>query len=259
MASRHIPGTPGTTERLRKASVRRELITEVYGPARGYGPCPHSTPAGAQLTTGGSVMTALLGPDLGDGQRRGSATNGASLQPLMGLLRAHSPGLNWIAGHLLNAELGGSGVFNRNLTPLTGAANHAHSAFEGHIKRMLILCNQIDRAHPGFNHWYGVRYQVTVSTDRYAAVLALDDMHSYSYSHIELDYQFVLLPKFPIGSPPHLGVAAPDICLPVPALDPKFTDLQRVLRPTFAPSVNIENWMPNGTGTGFRVQIHNEP
>ncbi len=113
MASRKIPAAPGLGGRVRKTSVRREVITQNHGPARTFGPCPLTVPAGQNLCTGGSSMTALLGPDLGDGQRRGTPTNAHSLQPVMGLLNAHSP-KGWKAGHLLNAELGGSGSSNAN-------------------------------------------------------------------------------------------------------------------------------------------------
>ncbi|MBN3853211.1 hypothetical protein G3N59_07475 [Paraburkholderia sp. Ac-20340] len=209
-------------------------------------------------------MTALLGPDLGDGQRRGSPTNATSLQPLMGLLNANSV-KRWKAGHLLNAEFGGSGIDDENLTPLTTAANNAHRVFEGHIKRMLLLCNQIDRAYQDYNDWYGVLYVVTVSPLQYAVAPAAIDMHSYAYSHITLDYRFVKLPKFPVaglaGPFPYDAPAPPNISTPIslaPA-DPRLIDLQAVVRPTFAPSVNIVNWVVGAGGIQFSVEIHNEP
>ena len=206
-------------------------------------------------------MTALLGPDLGDGQRRGTPTNAHSLQPVMGLLNAHSP-KTWKAGHLLNAEFGGSGTKDANLTPLTTAANNAHRVFEGHIKRMLLLCYQIDRAYQDYDEWYGVLYSVAVSPLEYANVPAQADMHSYAYSHISLDYRFVKLPKFPLGSLRYTAPAPPNVSNPVslagPA-DPRLADLRAVVRPNFAPSVNIANWVIAANGIRFSVEIHNEP
>jgi len=138
-------------------------------------------------------MAGLLGPDLGDGQRRGTPTNSTSLQPLMGLLNGNSP-KSWVAGHLLNAEFGGSGNAVENLTPLTSAANNAHKTFENHIKRMLLLCKGLDDQYPAASDWYGVRYRVDVSTDTYAdpATINVGNMYSYAYSHIEVEYEFVI-------------------------------------------------------------------
>lgn len=262
MASRKIPAPPGGG-RIRKTSVKREVITVVHGAINQYGPCPLSNPANQVICCGGTSMTALLGPDLGDGQRRGSPTNGNSLQPTMGLLNANSP-KTWKAGHLLNAEFGGSGIADANLTPLTSAANNAHRVFEGHIKRMLLLCNQIDRTYNDDDEWYGVLYTVTVSPLTYAAVPATNDMHSYAASHIALDYRFVKIPKFPLGgAPPHTAPPAPNVHTPVVlagmAPDPLLANLQAVVRPNFAPSVNIVNWNISPSGIRFRVEIHNEP
>lgn len=262
MAVRKIPAAPGTGGRDRKQSVVREILTEGYGPVRTYGPCPFTVPPNLMIHTGGSSMTALLGPDLGDGQRRGTPTTANSLQPLMGLLNAHS-GKRWKAGHLLNAEFGGDGDDDANLTPLTTAANNAHRVFEGHIKRMLLLCNQLDYANPDVDAWYGVHYTVTVSPTVYAFALVPADMHSYAYSHISLNYRFVKLPKFPaLGPPPHTMPAAPNASVPValmPPVDPKLLELRSVIRPNFAPSVNIVNWLPAASGIEFDVEVHNEP
>ncbi len=264
MATRIIPAAPGTGGRDRKQGVGREVVTEIHGPVRSYGPCPLTAPPNQVIHTGGSSMIALLGPDLGDGQRRGTPTNANSLQPVMGLLNANSV-KSWKAGHMLNAEFGGNGNSDANLTPLTTAANNAHRVFEGHIKRMLLLCNQLDRADANVNEWYCVLYAVTVSPTTYANAPATNDMHSYAYSHISLQYGFVKLPKFPpLGAPPHAMPAPPNVHGPVALADPKLAQLTGVVRPNFAPSVNIVNWLVvanmNGVnGIGFSVEVHNEP
>lgn len=183
-----IPPAPGTFGRTRKTSVRRELVAFNYGFVRQYGACPLTVPANQMIPTGGSTMTAILGPDLGDGQRRGTPTNANSLQPLMRLLHVNSA-KTWKAGHLLNAEWGGSGTQNRNLTPLTAVANNAHRVFEGHLKRMLTLCYNIDKTYPN----------------------------------------------------PTVMPAPRNICVPVVLGDPRAADIQNVVMPNFAPSVNIAN------------------
>ena len=209
-------------------------------------------------------MIALLGPDLGDGQRRGTLTNANSLQPVMGLLNANSV-KSWKAGHMLNAEFGGNGNSDANLTPLTTAANNAHRVFEGHIKRMLLLCNQLDRADANVNEWYCVLYAVTVSPTTYANAPATNDMHSYAYSHISLQYGFVKLPKFPpLGAPPHAMPGSAERSRPRCPRRPEVAQLTGVVRRNFAPSVNIVNWLVvanmNGVyGIGFSVEVHNEP
>ncbi|MBX3588670.1 MAG: hypothetical protein KF796_18725 [Ramlibacter sp.] len=262
MAVRKIPPDPLVGGRVRKTDVRREVITSNYGVTRSYGACPHTNPANQMVCTGGSAMTALLGPDLGDGQRRGSPTTQNSLQPLMGLLNGFGA-KKWKAGHLLNAEFGGSGLSDRNLTPLTSAANNAHKVYEGHIKRMLLLCNQIDRAYQDYTHWYGVLYTVNVSAVSYSNAPAVNDMYSYAYSHITLAYGFVKLPKFPaMGAPPHTAPPPPNNHVAVPVLvgpDPRLADLRGVVQPNPAPSANIANWAGGLNAIQFSVEIHNEP
>ncbi|MEQ5843481.1 hypothetical protein N0A02_28905 [Paraburkholderia acidicola] len=208
-------------------------------------------------------MTALLGPDLGDGVRRGSPTNTSSLQPLMRLLNARSH-KKWKAGHLLNAEFGGSGINDDNLTPLTAAANNAHRVFEGHIVRMLARCRQIDEQNQDYIVWYGVLYTVSVSGARYATFPAANDMHSYARSHLSLDYRFVKIPKFPaagMGGAPYTAPTPPSVSTAVllaPA-DPQLANLQSVVQPNFAASVNVVMWTVGAGGIQFSVEIHNEP
>ena len=44
----------------------------------------------------------------------------------------------WIAGHILNAKMGGEPVWE-NLVPLTASANSAHSKVEEHVKKMAAI------------------------------------------------------------------------------------------------------------------------
>lgn len=107
-------------------------------------------------------MSVVLGPAGADSVNRGSSTNSDSLRQSMRLLAARDPG-KWKAGHLLNADFGGSGADTKNLAPLTGTANRQHSTIENRIKGVLIAAGSWARRNPGDPFWYGVRYVVTVN------------------------------------------------------------------------------------------------
>lgn len=90
----------------------------------------------------GSQMEVVLAPGAGE-FRRGTPTNSSSLKSIMSKLHKRDPGA-WIAGHLLNAELGGSGTDDENLVPLTRTANSQHSKYESIVKR---LCTKVRQWH----------------------------------------------------------------------------------------------------------------
>src|SRR5262245_19505849 len=169
--------------------VKAEIIHERYGPTRTYN----------NINCGGSqLVVAILGPDLGDGRKRGSSTaSGKSLSRVISGLNRTSPGRSWVAGHLLNGEWGGSGTDPKNLTPLTSEANSNHETFEGHIKNLLVVCNQIDNDQnsAALAYWYAVEYKVEVSATTFAQTPAHDDWHSYAYSHITIKYRVVTVDK----------------------------------------------------------------
>lgn len=176
-----------------RSSTGRIIVTQVpvgivslhFGPVRTY----------AGKVTGGSGVTAVLGPDLGDGQRRGTPTNSSSLQPVMSMLNTSTSPHSWVAGHLLNADLGGIGTDDRNLTALTSAANANHKTFESHVKRLLARCRALDLQQPDATSWYGLRYTVGVSTMCFAHTPHPSDVHSYAYSHVTFDYGVVRIDK----------------------------------------------------------------
>ncbi|AGT07571.1 hypothetical protein [Paracoccus aminophilus] len=215
---------------------------------------------------GGTSMMAYLGPDVAAGL--GTPTNvQKSLGPLMQSLHGSRSPKKWIAGHLLNADLGGSGTDSRNLTPLTTSANRAHSTFEQHIKNMLNECRQIEvdfsstqqtrsvaAAAAQYPFYYGVRYTVTVSSDRYADRPDPADFHSYVASHIEIDYCFYKFkrdPYFPMmSSGPVRGA---DI-----TANPKLVRLRSTAAPSPAHSPNITILPSNNPGLHFRARIDNE-
>lgn len=108
----------------------------------------------------GSMMEVVLAPGAGE-FRRGSPTNGSSLGKIMERLHAYDPGA-WIAGHLLNAEFGGSGTDEENLVPLTRTANSQHSKYESVVKRLCVKIrqwHQMNRDEKSF--LYCIKYSVS--------------------------------------------------------------------------------------------------
>lgn len=73
----------------------------------------------------------------------------------------------WIAGHLLNDNLGGPGLA-RNLTPLTTAGNKNHlNGCETFIKNYIDLCDRRVWMNKSDAHWYGVKYRVVVGGEKW--------------------------------------------------------------------------------------------
>jgi hypothetical protein len=123
----------------------------------------HSKPAyGLVGPTGGTEMSVILGPHAAKSVNYGSRTCAQSIPGLMRPLHAYDPGL-WVAGHLLNDNLGGSGTDSRNLTPLTQNANKRHSKYEDKLKRACETADLYHRNNPTATFWYGMRYRVVVS------------------------------------------------------------------------------------------------
>jgi len=122
---------------------------------------------------GGSSMTVVLGPHAGESTHYGS-TPAANTPSVMRKLLDEFGAYGWIAGHLLNDNLGGAGVA-RNLTPLTTAGNKNHlNGCETLIKNTIAKAASRARNYRGDEHWYGVSYQVKVSDEKYDA-LGVDD------------------------------------------------------------------------------------
>lgn len=132
----------------------------------------------AHATRGsGTSMTAILGPNQGL-MYLGSQTNGTSISGVMGPLLTRDPG-KWVAGHLLNGELGGSGTYARNLTPLTANANKRHSGYELKVKRMCIKCRQYMDLNKITAYCLGVRYRVTVDGTAFGGFAPYDKVASH--------------------------------------------------------------------------------
>jgi hypothetical protein len=254
MAKMRHAGRSSSRDKFTQES--RAWILVEHGNTTEFGPWQQP---GNNLRTGGTYMKAVLGPDqatnsMSSSRRIGSPTKSLnSLHPLIPELNKYQNN-GWIAGHLLNAELGGSGTEDENLTPLTTAANGAHKFYEKHIKNMLELCHRLDTlgkdAKDDPLHWYGVHYEVTVSPDSFFNPKTSTEIYSYCPSHITLEHRFITLPKSDYAGRTFNEVKSSDR---------NFT----ALRTEMANSINnkgagtvVQNFSLNG-GDRVSVEIHN--
>jgi hypothetical protein len=159
--------------------------------ARVIVPRYHMAPAyGPRGLSGGTRMEVVLGPAAAHPVNYGTGTSMLSIPRLMQPLHQRDPG-KWIAGHLLNDNLGGSGTDDRNLTPLTQTANKRHSGIETRVKEMCDIADLYHRNNPRAAFWYGVRYSVEVSA------LTFGDFAPYDRvaSHITVTARVVTIDK----------------------------------------------------------------
>jgi hypothetical protein len=113
---------------------------------------------------GGTSVHTQIGPGQGEIGNYGSTPDGDTPTSLTTLRRDYAS-FGWVAGHLLNDNLGGPGTAI-NLTPLTTAGNKNHlvqvetrvkDAITGSWSRTLLFKSD--------QWWYGVEYSVRVSDD----------------------------------------------------------------------------------------------
>jgi hypothetical protein len=135
-------------------------------------------------------MVVVLGPDAASSVNYGSSTSSRSIPQLMRPLLDHDPG-KWVAGHLLNDNLGGPGTDSCNLTPLTQTANKNHASYEGYVKNMCFKAGQYHSRYKNSKYWYGVEYSVAVS------VVSFGDFAPYASapSHITISGRVVRVNK----------------------------------------------------------------
>jgi hypothetical protein len=117
----------------------------------------------ADPISGGSSMTAKVGAESEWGY--GSKPPG-KVPTLMTQVGSSIQGtVRYIAGHLLNDNMGGKGV-NNNLTVLSSTGNKIHRGVEGKVKKLAQKADHINRfgsntyGDPDYDH--GARYTVTV-------------------------------------------------------------------------------------------------
>jgi hypothetical protein len=129
-------------------TVQRFPVTAQWGPANNF--------------RGGSWMEAEVGADdewvYGSKPKANTPTIIGKVGKIVGGKR------RYIAGHLLNDNMGGLGE-NKNLTVLSSDANKRHTGIEGRVKKLGIKAGQINRGsttHGDPNYDHGVRYRVDV-------------------------------------------------------------------------------------------------
>lgn len=96
---------------------------------------------------GGTSVEVVLGPAACDPANYGSKASAKAVRMLGRLKKSPLSDMNWIAGHLLNDNMGGSGADPANLTPLTSNANKRHSGIELKVKAAVIRAKQVAQAH----------------------------------------------------------------------------------------------------------------
>jgi hypothetical protein len=111
--------------------------------------------------TGGTGMSADIGRT---GEWKRGTKPKANTPPVIKTVGKIVGGKHrYIAGHLLNAEMGGLGE-HKNLTVLSDKANKAHSGLELKVKALAEKADQIHRGvvYDDPNYEYGVNYSVVV-------------------------------------------------------------------------------------------------
>lgn len=136
--------------------------------------------------TSGTSMSVVLGPEAIKSTNYGSGTDSTSISSHMKPLNTKdytivgtgTKGL-WVAGHLLNDNLGGSGTDAENLTPLTQTANKQHSGFEGKIKAGLEASRQLMEGYLSIPFIVGIKYEVAVSSATFGSFSPYDNAPSH--------------------------------------------------------------------------------
>ncbi|MBI3231148.1 MAG: hypothetical protein HYZ45_13550 [Burkholderiales bacterium] len=160
-------------------------------------------PEDASRGGSGTSMWVILGPHALD-TGLGSTTSYTSIYDCMTALNSQNFKIlkngqkkgYWVAGHLLNDNLGGSGVFDSNLTPLTQTANKQHSGFEGWIKNAIEVAKSREKNYKD-DYIFGVEYEVIVH-DHFGDEFFPDGSKSPFYlapSHITVQARLVKAAK----------------------------------------------------------------
>ncbi|AGT09917.1 hypothetical protein [Paracoccus aminophilus] len=174
----------------------------IPNPVGDYNPIPQYGPVKTyrSLVIGGTKMSALLWPKntltQGTSSQRGGTT-ATNLKAAISALKATDDNKYWIAGHLLNAEMGGRGEEQRNLTPLTGVTNQSHARFEGVIKNALVT---LDRTYSEslrdneIDSFWSAQYSVSVHGN-YHDTNSQYQEYNMAPEYISLEFKYFRLKK----------------------------------------------------------------
>lgn len=148
------------------ARVRLPRAAATAKPAPRYFYEPRYGPSSEM--SGASWMRVTIGPAQGAVEHYGSRPAANTPDVMRELLDdGDLNDFGWIAGHLLNDNLGGPGVAS-NLTPLTTAGNKNHlNTCETAIKNFIIAAYSRTLLNKADTHWFGVEYSVTVSDEKW--------------------------------------------------------------------------------------------
>lgn len=130
---------------------------------------PTYTKETAHRNAGGKKSTAILGPN--SNKDMGTDAD-SSLPAAIGSARGKYPEHHFKAGHLVNADFYGTGLFSSNLTILTAAANRNMQSFDNDIKHAV---GYLKRLYEALSEeyvdisklTYGIHISVEVSDEKW--------------------------------------------------------------------------------------------
>jgi hypothetical protein len=156
------------------------LIPPVYGPT---------------VSGRGTSMQVILSPR-NDALPQGTATSAHySIPGVMNQFHHVNPG-KWVAAHLLNAILGGSGTAGNNLVPMTQTANKQMSSqFELKVKALINIVKNCMKQGYATGKCYGVHYVVQASATPFAGPVPA--VHNLAPSDLTIAVGIVATPWTP--------------------------------------------------------------
>ena len=132
----------------RSTRLRRQSSTDAFGTLEYLSPPEYTLfdqPDGATSATarGCKTATVTLGPLAGFTDVN-SGTDAEAVWPsAIEDVRAKIQGYTWISGHVINADFGGFGGSDENMTCLTSSANSQQKAFDSNVKHARTYLHQV--------------------------------------------------------------------------------------------------------------------
>ncbi len=134
-------------------------------------------PAGAKVGSARGCRTAsiTIGPRIGVETNTKSDADSDLPHAIKDVKRRY-PGYGWVAGHVINADFGGDGTLNANMTCLTSSANGTNKAFDEPVKKArktlhdaYSLMRQCGAQDTFFNEQeYGIKITAELSEDTWS-------------------------------------------------------------------------------------------